>query len=101
MPFSMSDSEFDCITAFSKPLPPFERSRFVSAVADEVERLPPGGRGEGSVHQIASRLQIDFLRGKALRSQKQWLANSLSRGLIIRWRKATTGKHGGDPYEQE
>jgi hypothetical protein len=65
-PFSFTDEELTLLNALASPLPPQERSGFLSLVATMVEAHPPGARGPGLVHRLAVGAQRRFLQGRGL-----------------------------------
>ena len=55
MPLSLSDAEFAAVQAAAAPIDPLQRSAFLEALAEELERHPIVG--PGVVHRCVAALQ--------------------------------------------
>jgi len=52
----------DSLTTLGSALPPSARDGFPQLVANKLSGFPPGARGTGLVHRLATEAQRDFLK---------------------------------------
>jgi hypothetical protein len=60
-PLSFPDEEMDSLTTLASALPPASRGGFLLLVAGKLAAYPPGARGPGLVHRLATEAQRRFL----------------------------------------